>query len=334
MGRGVEKKICPIGILIGFLLISGCSYDFLDLIKHKIAQDEAGAGAGAGYIDKDMVSVPAITGFSMGFDLVAEPVHTVASISAFRMRKYEVTYAEWTTVKTWAGSNGYTFVNAGFKGSDVGGTVDSDQEPVTTISWRDSIAWCNALSEKEGLNPVYYNSGQAHITANLYRNSSTGGDIANTDVEWSANGYRLFTEAEWEYAATELGTRTGNNYSGADYDTDTINWPNAKSVAWFFENSSSSTHVVGTKTANSLGIYDMSGNVWELCWDWFNSYSTSSPYTDADTRGPPSGTVRVHRGGPWPGASGLLRTSLRYYWDFGVPWLTSVTLGFRLVRTP
>jgi len=120
-----------------------------------------------------MVSVPAnTTGFEMGFVGVdfAEPVHTVASINAFNIGKYEIKYFEWITVYNWAVNNGYTFANTGEMGGQCcGSTVELNyQHPVTEISWRDSITWCNALSELEGLTPVYYNAGKAHIKKNVF----------------------------------------------------------------------------------------------------------------------------------------------------------------------
>ena len=130
-----------------------------------------------------------------------------------------------------------------------------------------------------------------------------------------ADGYRLPTEAEWEYIAREAGTST-TTYSGSD----TID-----EVAWYSSNSSSKTHEVKGKNANSLGIYDMSGNVWEWCYDWYGTVSS----TTADT-GASSGSCRVQRGGSWKFNASICAVSYR---DYYFPNYRYNNGGFRVVRT-
>lgn len=247
----------------------------------------------------EMVTVEGGT-FSMGWPGIAEPTHDV-TLSDYQISKYEVSYALWYSVKEWATANGYTFTNKGREGNDgvIGAEPSSDasrNEPVTTISWYDAVKWCNALSEKEGLIPLYYTDTNF---VNVYKTGDV--NISNANVKWDAPGYRLPTEAEWEFAARNRGITPGNKHSGYDIDT------NIGNCAWYSSNSSSCTHVIGTKKANGLGIFDMNGNVWEMCWDATSDY-TAEPANDP--RGPDTGGNRVIRGGGW--GNSKQTTSARY----------------------
>jgi formylglycine-generating enzyme required for sulfatase activity len=133
--------------------------------------------------------------------------------------------------------------------------------------------------------------------------------------------YRLPTEAEWEYAARGGKSGKGYKYSGGN---------NIDEVAWYDGNSSSKTHPVGTKQANELGIYDMTGNVWEWVSDWYGeNYYSSSP--GSNPTGPASGSHRVLRGGSWPDDAGYCRVSIRSYNNPGIRYSN---LGFRLAVSP
>ena len=179
--------------------------------------------------------------------------------------------------------------------------------PVEKVSWVDAIKFANALSKKEGLSPAYSGSGDS--------------------IRWdkSANGYRLPTEAEWEYAA-RAGKAT--RYSGSNEVGD---------VAWTGSNSSSKTHKVGTKKANAWGLHDMSGNVWEWCWDWYGkSYYRSS--SGADPVGATSGDYRVSRGGAWIDNPTDAGVAYRYWGNPSYRFqnrkkLLSGSYGLRLLRT-
>jgi len=147
----------------------------------------------------------------------------------------------------------------------------SDDLPVEQVSWYDAVEYCNKRSIKEGLNPCYSGSGTS-ISCN-----------------WNASGYRLPTEAEWEFAARGGTKSKGYTYSGSNY---------IGSVAWYYDNSGSTTQTVGTRAANELGVYDMSGNVWEWCWDWYgDGYYAES--RSPDPTGSGAGSYRVIRGGSW-----------------------------------
>jgi formylglycine-generating enzyme required for sulfatase activity len=176
-----------------------------------------------------------------------------------------------------------------------------DNLPIENVSWYDAIDYCNKRSIKEGLTPAYQGSGDA-ITCNF-----------------KANGYRLPTEAEWEYAGKGGNKdRTLYEYAGSD---------DADSVGWYKSNSGGTIHPVGAKVSNSLGIFDMSGNIWEWCWDWYKGYSALA---QTNPEGPLSGSERVIRGGGWDDKKSAASTTFRFKTN---PSKRNGELGFRLVRS-
>ncbi|MDX2072559.1 MAG: SUMF1/EgtB/PvdO family nonheme iron enzyme [Haliscomenobacter sp.] len=172
------------------------------------------------------------------------------------------------------------------------------QRPVIYVDWFDTIYYCNWRSQQEGLAKVY-KIKQQQVSSN-----------------WQANGYRLPTEAEWEYAARGGQKSQGFEYAGSN---------NADEVAWYGSNSGGKTLPVGKKEANELGLYDLSGNVWEWCWDWIAYPSSGSN----DPKGPDSGSRRVNRGGSWCNDPILARVALR---GADLPADCNVLMGFRLAR--
>jgi formylglycine-generating enzyme required for sulfatase activity len=159
--------------------------------------------------------------------------------------------------------------------------------PVEQVSWHDAVKYCEKLTARE------------RAAARLP----------------SGYEYRLPTEAEWEFAARGGTKSRGYKYSGSD---------NIKRVAWYDDNSGNKTHKVGTKSANELGLYDMSGNVWEWCHDWYGKYSSSSK---TDPTGPSTGSYRVYRGGCWDYSAGNCRVAFRSYFS---PGSTFDYVGFRV----
>jgi formylglycine-generating enzyme required for sulfatase activity len=259
------------------------------------------------------------------------------SISAFQIGEYQVTYDLWYTVRIWAIGNGYTFQNSGTEGYN--GTIGAapttaKYQPVTAINWRDIIVWCNAYSQKTGLASVYYSDSgfTTPIKSSISGSygsviNTTAGSFDNPYVNWSANGYRLPTEGEYQCAASykDGSNWTPNNYaSGA---TDTVSdIPATEVVAWCHSNCDN-TQAVGGKTPNTLGIYDMSGNVWEWCWDWYGTYPATG---SANYTGPASGSSRVIRGGSYSDAANYMQVGYRYY---DSPYDTGSNSGFRIART-
>ena len=201
---------------------------------------------------------------------------------------------------------------------------DGDNYPAYYVNWYDAIVYCNLRSMAENLTPVYAISGETDpknwtdivSSDGKYCGPSSSNSTWNgVAMDSSANGYRLPTEAEWEYIAREENKGT-TTYSGSNTIDD---------VAWYTANSDSKTHEVKGKTANSLGIYDMSGNVYEWCYDWYGSISSSTAASGAC-----SGSDRVLRGGSWINYAGFCEVSYRGI--IGRPYVRNYCMGFRLVR--
>jgi formylglycine-generating enzyme required for sulfatase activity len=227
------------------------------------------------------------------------------TVSSFFMGKYPVTQAEYEAVM---GTNPSLF-----KGANL---------PVENVSWYDAIEYCNRLSQREGLTPAY----------TIDKNRRDPGNTNEWDeLKWTvtlnrnANGYRLPTEAEWEYACragTTTPFSTGSNIttSQANYDG---NYPyNNNATGTYRER----TTPVGSFAANAWGLYDMHGNVWEWCWDWFGTYSSG---VQTDPVGASSGSNRVFRGGGWDFSAVVARSAVR---NAVSPTVRFNYLGVRLVR--
>jgi formylglycine-generating enzyme required for sulfatase activity len=265
------------------------------------------------------------------------PVHTVR-VSAFSMGNYEVTKSEWDLVRIWAQQNGYTDLAEG------GGKAPD--HPVHYVTWRDVVKWCNARSRMEGLTPCYT------VLGVVYQVGEDGGVFC----DWSANGYRLPTEAEWEKASrggkVGLDYPWGNEISHrrANYCEDSRKLSKLVEL-WYrlvevvnpggsrssgasghhpaYENGDIPyTSPVGSFSANDYALYDMSGNVWEWCWDQFGNYPSG---LQTDPRGGESGYFPGLRGGSWTDGADGCRTAGRM--NYAGPASSNYNIGFRVARS-
>lgn len=171
------------------------------------------------------------------------------------------------------------------------GNTKGASNPVTSVSWDDAVSFCEKLTHRER---------QASHLPEGYE-------------------YRLPTEAEWEYAARGGSRGRDTKYAGSDTIWD---------IAWYHENSDNRTHPVGEKQANELGLYDMSGNVYEWCHDWYGSYPSG---LQTDPTGPGTGQHRVNRGGTWVNFAYYCRVAFRSRYSSTVPYYN---VGFRVVLAP
>ncbi|MEE3410391.1 MAG: SUMF1/EgtB/PvdO family nonheme iron enzyme [Treponema sp.] len=254
------------------------------------------------------------------------------AISTFWICDHEVTQKEYETYCKYGGTAAP---------SDEFGK--GDNYPAYYVNWYDAIVYCNLRSKAEDLTPCYklkiggsYKNFPDEWTDIVQEDgkycgpSSANSDWNGIEFDASANGYRLPTEAEWEYAA-----RGGKAGCEADTPTDWAGTDDSAELgkyAWYTSNSENKTHAVktnkgsGTDSANSLGIYDMSGNVFEWCWDWFaSSIGASTPATGAS-----SGDARVNHGGSWQNDASACSVAFR---NNDSPFSRVNSRGFRVVRT-
>lgn len=219
------------------------------------------------------------------------PVHSV-TLSDFYISDHEVTFAEY---------DAYCQAEGIDLPSDQG--WGRGNRPVINVSWNDVVKYCNWRSEQAGLQKVYTIVPKGNTVS----------------ADWTANGYRLPTEAEWEFAARSRGQK--EKYAGTS-ELDSL-----RQYAHF---DTTSTQRVRSYRANALGLYDMSGNVYEWCWDWYDDSYYASSNNTSNPRGPSTGSFRVFRGGGWDAGSGSCRAAGRNDVD---PTYRNDSFGFRLASS-
>jgi formylglycine-generating enzyme required for sulfatase activity len=239
-------------------------------------------------------------------------------VSAFSIARYETSFDEFDAFCAASGRQAP---------SDSG--WGRGKRPVIGVDWYDAIEYCNWLSLKDGLDPCYRidKTTQDSGARDLYGLDSKRWSVA---CNWNASGYRLPSEAEWEYAAREGGkaVRFGN---GRDVlDSLSANFNPAILISYSLPGTSrNKTLPVGSLVPNSYGLYDMAGNAWEWCWDWYDEFAYDSGDV-RDPRGPAGGNGRVLRGGAWDSDASYVRAAFRGG-TIGV--YLSGSLGFRVARS-
>ncbi len=232
--------------------------------------------------------------FKMGTDKPVEPhegpVHSV-TVKSFYLAKTETTFEDYDKFLYETQHDTLPY-----------GTWGRGKQPAMYVSWTDAVAYCNWLSQKEKISKYY-----------LINDSEV--KIIDT-----AKGYRLPTEAEWEFAARGGNKSKGTVFAGSDVINE---------AGWFTGNSEGKSHVVAQKISNELGLYDMTGNLWEWVWDWHDgNYYQSSPADDP--RGPATGSYRVMRGGAWYNYGNYATVYTRQNHHVG---FRQNSVGFRVART-
>ncbi len=263
----------------------------------------------------------------------------ISVVSSFHMSAREVTRDQFTSV-------------TGLADPSTLSSSSGTDNPVQMVNWYHTLVFCNRLSILEGRTPVYTIAGSTDPSVWGVVPTSDNGIWNAASADWNADGYRLPTEMEWMWAAMGGASDRSNGYSGTgvntsgytkDYAGSTESAGNHNYIgnyAWYDLNSGDNggavnikTHTVGTKLPNELGLYDMSGNVWEWCWDWYSGnlddYDLVINGTQTNYKGAPTGTKRLLRSGSFYSLFGASKVNKRFLFD---PYIQNPSVGFRIVR--
>ncbi|WP_427193538.1 formylglycine-generating enzyme family protein [Treponema denticola] len=384
------KKFFVLFLAILFVSVTACKNPFFKNMLDKNSGNEESGDWNSQSSDFVLVTPPVngIVSVAPNYPLPGTGEHwkgvfiagRTVKLSPYMIGKTEVTYELWYSVLKWNTDNGkgYVFANQGKEGShgiDGAAPTGNKNHPVTEVSWRDCIVWCNAYTEmKMGKDECVYRKSKTDTT--VLKNATVAADCDSAYADMEKKGFRLPTEAEWEYAAR----RQNDNTNATDYGEGGSNvwltklnsasgakkpigfsglalpagetWESLRDEVtrvavydeWFGESNwvdqptaVTKTGAVKSKDANALGLYDMSGNVWEWCFDWYDNdpASNDAAYEQGgivtDPQGAASGVYRVERGGSWNHYASNCAVGER---DYGSPGRRNYYLGFRLACRP